>query len=477
MSLRFWIIVLTSIFAISRPCTLFAQPGMISANEHRNIEFATTESKKLLLDIFPPKDAAEPLPLIVWVHGGAWLGGDKENCPAVGFVNRGYVVASISYRLSHEAIYPAQIEDCKAAIRWLRAHAAEYGIDPDRIGVWGASAGGHLVALLGTTGDVRELEQQHENLDQSSRVQAVCDFFGPSDFLKMQADSLPNSPIQHDAKDSPEAKLIGGAVQEYPDKVAKANPISYITKDDPPFLIVHGDQDPIVPWQQSQYLFDALNAAEIANVFLHLVKGAGHGFNNNQEVQTLVERFFDEQLKSRSSETRSDPGALLDAPVAVPEHLRALFDRMEAANRRSQDLFRHLTVTQMNFKPTNGTHTPRWNAEHMAGRQLLFFSQIYNKLDANIPVVDWNPKQMPEDYVARHPDWSGLDEARAMQRVDDFCRRHAHLLKDIQLADKPPATFWPSLEALLLQMERHYDEHTNNVEKKFELPDWPASPR
>lgn len=178
-----------------------------------------------------------------------------------------------------------------------------------------------------------------------------------------------------------------------------------------------------------------------------------------------------------SDEAESTPqvnaAMLLEAPKPVPAHLRELFDRMEAANRSSQDVFRQLSVEQMNFKPSNGTHTPRWNAEHMGGRQLLFFSQIYNAIDPSIPVVNWNPEQMPKDYVARHPDWSGADEARAMQRVDDFCRRYAYLLEDIQLEDKPPATSWPSLKALLLQMERHYGEHTDNVKKKFELPDWP----
>ena len=169
-----------------------------------------------------------------------------------------------------------------------------------------------------------------------------------------------------------------------------------------------------------------------------------------------------------------DAALLLKAPQPVPAHLQPLFDRMEAANRRSQDVFRKLTVEQMNFKPSNGSHTPRWNAEHMAGRQLLFFSQIYHQLDESIPIVDWNPRQMPEDYEARHPDWSGAEEARMMQRVDTFCRRYAYLLKDIPLKAKPPATNWPTLEALLLQMERHYDEHTGNVKKKFELPDWPS---
>ena len=174
-----------------------------------------------------------------------------------------------------------------------------------------------------------------------------------------------------------------------------------------------------------------------------------------------------------SSPGQIHPALLLEKPPAVPAHLRELFDRMEAANRKSQDVFRKLSTAQMNFKPSNGSHTPRWNAEHMAGRQLLFFSQIYHALDPNIPVFNWNPAQMPPDYKARHPKWSGKDEARAMQRVDDFCRRYSYLLKNTDLDANPPATNWPSLRALLLQMERHYDEHTANVVKKFELPDWP----
>ena len=176
---------------------------------------------------------------------------------------------------------------------------------------------------------------------------------------------------------------------------------------------------------------------------------------------------------NETGRTTADALLLLDAPPPVPEQLRPLFDRMEAANRRSQDVFRQLSVEQMNFRPSDGTHSPRWNAEHMAGRQLLFFSQIYHALDSSIPVVDLNPKQMPVDYQARKPDWSGKDEARNMQRVDDFCRHYAYLLADLQPDAKPPATSWRSLDSLLLQMEKHYDEHTGNVNKKFQLPDWP----
>ena len=124
----------------------------------RDIEYGHVEDKSLLLDLYLPTNAQEPLPLVVWVHGGAWSGGDKAPCRAAWLVDRGYAVASVNYRLSREAIFPAQVHDCKAAIRWLRANAAEHGIDGEHIGVWGSSAGGHLVALLGTSGDVADLE-------------------------------------------------------------------------------------------------------------------------------------------------------------------------------------------------------------------------------------------------------------------------------------------------------------------------------
>jgi acetyl esterase/lipase len=124
----------------------------------RDIEYARPDGTPLLLDLYVPKDARNPLPLVVWIHGGAWRAGSKDRCPAIRVTKRGYVVASVNYRLSQQAIFPAQIEDCKAAIRWLRANAAKYHVDSERIGVWGSSAGGHLVALLGTSGNVEDLE-------------------------------------------------------------------------------------------------------------------------------------------------------------------------------------------------------------------------------------------------------------------------------------------------------------------------------
>ncbi len=258
----------------------------------RDIEYVPGGHERQKLDLYLPQTSSEkPLPLLIWIHGGAWLGGNKNNCPARRFVRQGYAVASINYRLSQHAIFPAQIEDCKAAIRFLRANAGKYGFDPKRFGVWGSSAGGHLVALLGTAGDVKEFDKGR-NLDVSSRVQAVCDYFGPTDFTKM---SSFRTKMDHDSADSPESKLVGGPVQQNKDKCKRANPITYVTKDDPPFLICHGDKDPLVPLNQSQILYEALKKAGVAVKF-HTVKGGGHGFRDKQ-VDKMVEEFFGKHLK------------------------------------------------------------------------------------------------------------------------------------------------------------------------------------
>ncbi len=257
----------------------------------RDLEYVKDGHERHRLDIFTQNNATKPQPLVVWIHGGAWLAGSKESArPLLSLAQHGYAVASINYRLSHHDIFPAQIEDCKAAIRYLRANAKKFNIDPDRIGVAGASAGGHLVALLGTSGGVKELEGKGGNADQSSRVQAVVDLFGPTDLLQMGG--------SHDNPNSPEAKLIGGPVQQNKAKAAKANPINYITKDDPPFLILHGDKDRTVPINQSELLTEALKKAGVPVTF-HTLAGAGHGgpqFHSQENQKRLVE-FFDKHLK------------------------------------------------------------------------------------------------------------------------------------------------------------------------------------
>ena len=253
------------------------------------------------LDLYLPK-ADAPLPLVIWIHGGGWEAGSKEDAPGFGLLNKGYAFASINYRLSQEAKFPAQIEDCKAAVRFLRANAKKYNLDPDHIGVWGASAGGHLVALLGTTGSVKELEGDGPNKDVSSAVQAVVDWFGPTDMLQMAKQAVEKPVFDADSADSPVGRLFGGPVQEHKDLADKANPIHFIGKDAAPFLIFHGDKDNIVPLGQSKILDEALKAAKVESTLV-VIEGAGHGgpgFGSPENLQK-IQAFLDAHLKPKES--------------------------------------------------------------------------------------------------------------------------------------------------------------------------------
>jgi len=259
----------------------------------RDIAYVRGGHTRQKLDLYLPK-AARALPLIINIHGGAFRAGSKADGVPAEYLGLGYAVASIGYRLSGDAIWPAQIEDCKAAVRWLRANAVKYGLDPDRFAAWGASAGGHLATMVGTAGGVKEFEVG-ENLGVSSRVQAVVDYFGPTDFLQMDAHRLPNGQV-HDGAGSPESQLVGGALQENKDKVARANPITYVTKEAPPFLICHGDADPLVPHHQSVLLEAALRKAGVPVTF-YTVKGAGHGRFNDPKVAELTKGFLAKHLR------------------------------------------------------------------------------------------------------------------------------------------------------------------------------------
>ncbi len=264
-----------------------------SVTVHQDIAYVTDGHERQKLDLYVP-DEGENLPLIIWVHGGAWRGGSKERYTPMEYLKAGYAGASINYRLSQDAIFPAQIEDVKSAVRWLRANAETYRLNPNHFAAWGASAGGHLVAMLGTTGDIKEFEVG-ENLEVSSRVQAVVDYFGPTDFLQMDAQRLPDG-LVHDAPDSPESKLVGGPIQKYKNRVAKANPITYVSKDDPPILIIHGDRDKLVPYQQSVLLKDALEKVGVP-VTLYNVVGEGHGGFKDPKVPELTKAFLEKHLK------------------------------------------------------------------------------------------------------------------------------------------------------------------------------------
>ena len=264
----------------------------------RDIEYVPGGGRARTLDLLLPEKAGAPTPLVVWIHGGAWSAGSKEGSPAPRLLGDGFAFASINYRLSQQAIFPAQIEDCKAAIRFLRGHAKEYNIDPDHIGVFGSSAGGHLVALLGTSGDVKDLEGKDGDLAVSSRVQAVCDWFGPTDMTKMAAQSGPGGRMNHDDPQSPESRLVGGPIQERQEVARRANPLTYVSRDDPPFLIMHGDRDPLVPLAQSKMLDDALRAAGVESKLM-VIEGAGHGgpgFEKPESAQ-MIREFFVRHLR------------------------------------------------------------------------------------------------------------------------------------------------------------------------------------
>jgi acetyl esterase/lipase len=262
------------------------------STNHRDLPYVTNGHFRQKLDLYLP-EAEPPTPLIVWIHGGAFRLGDKGGNVPIEYLHEGYAVASINYRLSQHAIFPAQIEDCKAAVRWLRGHAAQYGLDPTRFAAWGPSAGGHLAAMLGVTGHVQVFEVG-EHLDQSSRVQSVVDYFGPTDFLQMDAHRVPGGQV-HDAPDSPESELVGGPIQEHPEAVAQANPVTHARSDAPPFLIVHGDTDPLVPHHQSELLVAALQAAQVPVTF-YTVVGAGHGRFTDPQIPVITRAFLAQHL-------------------------------------------------------------------------------------------------------------------------------------------------------------------------------------
>ena len=281
--------------------SLIAQPGVPTNNKkkgialpagvsvERDLVYRVVEgSPPLLLDLYRQKDADGLLPVVVWVHGGGWKNGSKNKCQASWLASNGFAVASINYRLTDAAQWPAQIEDCQEAVRWLRKNATKYGLNPDYIGAWGSSAGGHLVALMGT----RPLE------DEAGQIQAVCDWYGPSELMTMPPNNIGNGRTAEDVAKSNGALLLGATVREVPDLAADASALDQVSADDPPFLIMHGSADPGVPLSQSTKLHEKLRASGVDST-LHIVEGAGHGGPEfkTEAVRDLVQAFFERTLK------------------------------------------------------------------------------------------------------------------------------------------------------------------------------------
>lgn len=313
------IILLTILLALLFQANqLVAQPGQgPGGKKPQNAETSWIKTKYLdlayasespaqKLDIYLPNEGVGPFPVIISIHGGAFKFGDKADgqlTPMLEGLKHGYAVVGVNYRLSGEALYPAQINDIKATIRFLRANASEYNLDKEKFVTWGGSAGGNLAAMAGTSGDVKELEDLSlGNAGESSRVQAVVDWFGPIDFLQMDPQFIASGKgkADHSEAGSPESMLLGQQITNVPELVKLANPTTYISADDPPFLIQHGTEDMMVPTQQSENFAAALQKVTgNEKVTLILLKGANHGGKQFDDASNLkiVFEFLDKNLK------------------------------------------------------------------------------------------------------------------------------------------------------------------------------------
>jgi acetyl esterase/lipase len=277
-----------------------------------DLEYAQPAGEPLRLDLYRPTVIEQPLPVVLWIHGGGWRSGSKAEPIAAELATRGYAVASIEYRSSDSALFPAQIDDCQAAVRWLRTHAAEYQLDPQRFAAWGVSSGAHLATLLGTmsrTGD-------GTGSGSSSSVQAVIDFSGPVDLLAMDEQAGANAAVQHNVSWSPESLLLGGPIQERVELATLANPLIYLQDDvpPPPFLVQHGRHDPLVPVRQSDQLVRALRRAGGVVEYQRLPE-YGHDVQVSPDDLKLVADFLDRNLHpTEPSSKRRHPGPVARQP-------------------------------------------------------------------------------------------------------------------------------------------------------------------
>lgn len=261
--------------------------------------YAGNTNPKQMVDAYLPKkrNSDKPLPVIALIHGGGWVNGDRIGyaAQAIQFARTGdYAAVTVGYRLTKEAHWPSQIYDCKAAIRWIRAHAKEYNLDADRIAVWGSSAGGHLSSLLGTSGDVKELEGDlGPNTSFSSRVQCVVNLCGPEDFTQALMFDKEGQPIW---KDDAVTGLLGGSAQERHAEAVAASPVTYVSKDDPPFITFHGTKDQRVAVLHAMLIHEAVGRAGVSSAMIPITDG-GHGSVNHPEVKVRGQQFTDKVLR------------------------------------------------------------------------------------------------------------------------------------------------------------------------------------
>lgn len=294
-------VIVSSCFFVA--CTLLASVGQqqpaaqppAGVSFQKEIVYGTGAGEELTLNLALPEKADGPLPCIVVIHGGAWRAGNKagHDRQTWDFAQRGYVSATVGYRFCPKHVFPAQVEDVKCAVRFLRANAEKFGIDPKRIGAVGFSAGAHLSMMLGVMGKDDGLEGSGGNPDQPSQVQAVVSYFGPTDLL---ASDIPDRsmPLLKD--------FVGGTQTENAEGHKRASPITYVSAGDAPTLIFQGTKDPLVPHTQAYKMIEALTVAGVPGRAEILV-GAGHGWGGKDLERTVAETnaFFDEHLKAKSA--------------------------------------------------------------------------------------------------------------------------------------------------------------------------------
>jgi len=258
------------------------------------------------LDIYLPDDSIVPFPVILYLHGGAFAIGDKRDIYVLNIlksIKRGYALVSVNYRLSGEAIFPAGLQDVKAAIRWVRANSEQYQLDGNRIAVWGCSSGANYAAMTCLTDRVVELEDLNlGNPEYLCNVRAAVDWFGPTDFLKMDEQLEENGfgPADHGKANSPESVYLGAKISDVPLKVELANPMTYVHEHMPPILIQHGRLDDLVPVQQSMIFVDKLEKYVSPDRFeFDIIEGAGHAdpLFETEENMERVFLFLDKHLK------------------------------------------------------------------------------------------------------------------------------------------------------------------------------------
>ena len=283
------------------PHDVVLQPSLeVTPGALTNLSYAT-RSPTQKLDIYLPSSGVKPYPVVVWLHAGGWWTGDKTlgtGHPARQLLSQGIAVVSVNYRLSGEAKFPAQIHDVKAALRWVRARATTYGFDPNRIGAWGLSAGGHLAALLGTSTGVAALtDLTMGNPTMSEQVKTVVVWAGPMNFLNLDAQlALNGCPLYngtgHNAASSPESLLLGAQITTIPTAVSAASPRSYVTLGDPKFLVQHGKLDCTIPYQQADGLVNrirtAIGTAQVQYDLFPTGKHGGLEFTNTTNVSRVV---------------------------------------------------------------------------------------------------------------------------------------------------------------------------------------------